>query len=363
MVYHRDSAAAGASAAYAAEVRALEAEIEAMQGRETLTILWDFAKLFDTISPAILLKVADAVGFPIKALAASLLVHHAPRRLKLGQAIGEPVVQLGWSILAGCKRSTDLARVSTLRIVRSLARHTMVNLHQHVDDLSNLVKSSAHSGVVANAFNYTQAFIEHVERLRLQLSGKSVVIPASASVAKLVKLVESQLGFKLKCENAGVDIGVDTCFATRRVVKKQKQRVKHTAKKSGRAGFMAKRKKKARQLGLTNIKPAQDYGYTSLGAAPTVVHACKTNISKATGMSKEGACATTIIKWSYRHGRFKSSGSADPRAIMPVGQIKAWIRLWSQADRPTRNEINTVWSKAHRRLKNPKTDGCRSEGR
>ena len=39
------------------------------------------------------------------------MVHHAARRLKTRDTVGEPMIGLGRAILAGCKRSTDLARL------------------------------------------------------------------------------------------------------------------------------------------------------------------------------------------------------------------------------------------------------------
>ena len=41
----------------------------------------------------------------------SLMVHQAARRLKTRDTVGEPMIGLGRAILAGCKRSTDLARL------------------------------------------------------------------------------------------------------------------------------------------------------------------------------------------------------------------------------------------------------------
>ena len=84
-----------------------------------MVLLWDLQNLFDSIDVKILFAEAARVGFPLLQLALSMVVHHAPRRLKLGTAIGEPIFQMGRSILAGCSRSTDLARVYTLRMVKT----------------------------------------------------------------------------------------------------------------------------------------------------------------------------------------------------------------------------------------------------
>lgn len=68
-----------------------------------MMILWDLAKLFDSVDVPTLFREAWKLGFPLQQLAMSMAVHHAPRRLKLGSAVGEVISHLGRSILAGCK--------------------------------------------------------------------------------------------------------------------------------------------------------------------------------------------------------------------------------------------------------------------
>ena len=176
--YSRDSATAGASAVHAAEDRALEAEVARLEEKHTLTLLWDLKKFFDSISVKKLFAEAYRLGFPIKQLALSMAVHHAPRRLKLGAAIGQPILRLGRSILAGCKRSTDLARVYTLRLVSALAEsHPLVTLYQHVDDISNLVVASSTDHLVSAAVEYAKDFARMVAALQLTISDKSTAYP------------------------------------------------------------------------------------------------------------------------------------------------------------------------------------------
>jgi hypothetical protein len=140
--FENDSAKAGASAVRAAEDRALEAEIAKLEGSNLLTILWDLKKCFDTINIFCLFQEAVKLEFPLRQFVLSIIVHHSPRRLKHGNAVGEAIVKLGRSILAGCKRSTHLARVYTLTMVRDLAaKHKSIQLFQHVDDMSNIVVS------------------------------------------------------------------------------------------------------------------------------------------------------------------------------------------------------------------------------
>ena len=138
------SAKAGASGTINAEDRALEAEMAHDAGYHTLTMLYDMKTFFDSINISKLFELAAACLFPLKQLVLSMVVHHAPRRLKLSTALSEPITALGRSILAGCKRSTQLARVCTLQMVKGLAQahQGITSLYIHVDDISSLTDQS-----------------------------------------------------------------------------------------------------------------------------------------------------------------------------------------------------------------------------
>ena len=139
--FDNDSAKAGASAVSAAEDRALEAELERLEGRFTISALWDIKIFFDSIDVIELIRLSRKHGFPLRQLALSMVIHQAQRRLKLGKTIGECIRNLGRSILAGCKRSTHLARVYLLEMIKNLAgQHKSTSVYVHVDDISNLTK-------------------------------------------------------------------------------------------------------------------------------------------------------------------------------------------------------------------------------
>ena len=93
--FENDSAKAGASAVDAAENRALEAEIAQAEGKFTMVLLWDIKKFFDSIDIPILFQKAGELGFPLKQLVMSMIVHQAPRRPKFGKTIGEAIANLG----------------------------------------------------------------------------------------------------------------------------------------------------------------------------------------------------------------------------------------------------------------------------
>ena len=70
------------------------------------------AQFFDSIDVPTLFAEAWRLHFPLQQLAMSMAVHHAPRMLQLGSAVGEFISHLGRSMLVGCKRSTHFARAN-----------------------------------------------------------------------------------------------------------------------------------------------------------------------------------------------------------------------------------------------------------
>ena len=88
-------------------------------------------KIFDSIDIPILFQKAGELGFPLKQLVMSMIVHQAPRRLKLGKTIGETIAKFGRSMIAGCKRSTQLARLYTVGGIKQLDE-----LHKRRPDVS-----------------------------------------------------------------------------------------------------------------------------------------------------------------------------------------------------------------------------------
>lgn len=125
-------------------------------------------------------------------------------------------------------------------------------------------------------------------------------------------------------------------------------------KRADRASILSKINNKARSTAITNVDKAQNYGYTADGACPSTVNCCKKNVSKATGMSKPGACASSIVEWAFRKSQHGNCSTADPRVVMPMGQLNCWIRLRKQAGQDSRADIQQTRKIALRRMKDAK---------
>ena len=195
--FEHDSATAGASAVAAAEDRAMEAELARLGGLCTISTLLDLKKFFDSIDTATLIQLAKDLGFPMKQLALSLVIHQAPRRLKLGRTLGECISNLGRSILAGCKRSTHFARVYLLKMVRHLSesgRHPDTTIYVHVDDISNIIKAKSQQEFSTKAIKWAKDFKRCTDELKLDISDKSVVVPVCKAAEAFTKMAQDKEG-------------------------------------------------------------------------------------------------------------------------------------------------------------------------
>ena len=319
-----------------------------------MTLLWDMEKFFDSINIKKLFDLAEGLNFPMKQLLLSITVHQAPRLLKLGSALSEPIVRLGRSILAGCKRSTQMAAVYTLNMVKQLSdAHRNSKLYIHVDDISNLIKANSEAGLIREAIKYAKDFARHARGLLLTISDKTTAVPDSNATRKFASMAQ-RLNIPMKVAKEGVDIGVDTSSASRRTTKKQKARITQTRHRATRVALLARKTTRVRRLAMTGVKPAQSFGHTAAGMAPTTINGCKTNILEATGMMGTGACATSVIRWAFRKGRYANI-SADPRVCIPYDQTKAWMAIHSRMSTPSKLQVEITWPKRWAKLKKAKS--------
>ena len=187
----------------------------------------------------------------------------------------------------------------------------------------------------------------------LDISDKTTVVPDNTHTQLFAKIV-SRIGIPMSVNSEGVDIGVDTSSAARRSTKKQTARVKQTKHRARRTSILAKKNHKARRLALTGVKPAQIYGHTAVGMAPTTTNKCKSNIAASTGMMGAGACATSVIRWAFRKGK-RSNASADPRVCIPYDQVQSWIAMYHRMDPNARRDTHRNWNSKLKRLRQAKS--------
>ena len=117
-----DSSKPNTSCLRAAEERLIEQEILHLNGYDTLVVLWDFVKFYGTIRYDVLRRECERNKYGKRKTARSMLVHAAPRKLKMGKAVSRNTKSVGRGIVAGCKRSQSMAKAYTNRSVDKLRR-------------------------------------------------------------------------------------------------------------------------------------------------------------------------------------------------------------------------------------------------
>ena len=105
-----DAAKPGSSCLYAMETRQILLDMLKALEYDTMEGLWDFVKFYDTLDPYVLLGRLRHLEYGRTKTALTMLVHYAPRLLKLGLAYSQPTESMGRSIVAGCGRSGNLAK-------------------------------------------------------------------------------------------------------------------------------------------------------------------------------------------------------------------------------------------------------------
>ena len=74
-----------------------------LNGFDTLLVWWGFVKFYDTIRYDVLRRECDQNGYGRRKTAMSMMVHVAPRKLKMGKAVSKNTKLVGRGIVPGCK--------------------------------------------------------------------------------------------------------------------------------------------------------------------------------------------------------------------------------------------------------------------
>ena len=138
-----DSSKPNASCLRAAEERLIEQEILSLNGYDTLVVLWDFVKFYDTIRYGVLRRECDSNNYGRRKTAMSMMVHVAPRKLKMGKAVSSNTKSVGRGIIAGCKRNQSIAKAYTNRSVDKLTRSFIVFVLERNTKYENTPKKRA----------------------------------------------------------------------------------------------------------------------------------------------------------------------------------------------------------------------------
>jgi len=330
-----DSAVGGRSCLLAGMRRTLQAESALELGYEAALALWDMKGFYDSVRISHLIAECKGCSYPLGVLLFCLIMHTAPRALKLDKCISKVVVATR-SILAGCLTSTSMARA----LLKTVLARMQVLLHgtstdQHVDDLSQVVIARSKKELEIRLINSGRAVAKAADTLQLELSTKSTLLPASSAAVQKAVAVLHAGGVPVTAADSGKDVGLGVTGRNKRDARVIRGRTVKARPVARRTALLGKRNREANKLICTNIVPRQQWGHQCQGASPAQIHQWRANMATAARASP-GSCLATVIAWSV-------GGERDPAVACRVEQLKSWMQLYRSLGRKDRLMAKRAW--------------------
>ena len=360
LAHTHDSARTGTSALMAAEDRLVQQEVFMINQYNTMIILWDAAKFYDSIRFDKLIPLCDQHNYGMHRTAYTAIQHTAPRVLKIGKTLGCTIPALGRSILARCQSSQTLARMYTdiaVQCVRDLQKTRYENsekneaidepptgrdMYQHVDDASQLIWAKDKPHLMDFATDSAAKWYDELTQLKISVSDKSCIVPDDGNTHKVCHRLR-QYGIDIDVAKQGVDLGVDTSCASKVTRTKLNKRVKECKKRAKIAGWYAKLNKRCRILARMGVVPAQVHGSTAVGTSANTSKQMANNLAIASVAGRDGASATCVIHWIYGTDK-------HPQMVSNIAHIKFWRSYLDRISHKAEQEIQGAWAKAYAKL-------------
>ena len=86
----------------------IEQEVLVGEEYKTLVILWCFVKFYDASRYDATQRGCEANDYGRRKTAMTMMVHAAPRFLKMGKAVGRMIPSMERGIVAGCRRTQSM---------------------------------------------------------------------------------------------------------------------------------------------------------------------------------------------------------------------------------------------------------------
>ncbi len=166
--------------------RLMRVEVASLRGRHAVLVMWDMQTFVDSLDARTRVQAAQEDAFPLDQRTLGLMVHRAPRVLRVRGCYGEPIARTGRSVLAGCTLSTSFARAYLCPLRRRCGSDQFHTLAQHVDDLTQLIVASTPQLAALRAIRYGRALAEEAIGLGLTIADKSRVVASSVATARTV---------------------------------------------------------------------------------------------------------------------------------------------------------------------------------
>ena len=239
----------------------------------------------------------------------SLLVHMAPRVLRIGDLWGEWISPCN-SSLQGCSSSNSWARVLLYNLLQDLHSRFPVQIGQQVDDINH-----HRQGIFFQALHWSVEDTCMLDRgltsLGLTLSQhKSMIVASHPQLLRAVRRELLEQGISFEGTDSVRDVGLDATAGHRRSVKIQNKREK-CRKRNAHIKVIQnglKTKHQAKKLFKTGILPATSHGHAAMGMCPSSIQHRRTMAADSCGKRIKTACTTTILHFILERAETLLSG-------------------------------------------------------
>ena len=318
-----DYATRGNSALSSGALRAWSNEVASISGQDSLSILWDIWKFFDSIAPSDVLRAAVDAAYPPSELVLALSMHVAPRCMILN-GVASCIIYPNRSIIAGCSHSNYFARMPIKVPIERMALEApapILKVATFVDDVSQTSRGSI-AQIASAAVKAAISFCTSMRHIGLQISSKTVVVSSQPRLARaLAAQIRKHQGISVVVANTGRDLGVVNNPTRRRSTILQDSRIGKAKRKLRRVARYTKAVRSARRLTTTGAMPQALWGLGAVGLAPTTIKSLRTDMAISTGISATGRCPITAIAICFGE-------RADPEVAAATEQIALWMQLW-----------------------------------
>ena len=296
------------------------ARLDANKGDTVLEGLWDVQKCFEQINGKKLVRIAEALGYPLELLAVSLSTYRWPRRILLDFNIIAEDVWPKSGIVAGSAHATyELAAytVLALRILTTSWPTSRISLH--VDDLSFQI--SHHNAQVAHHHFTHMAHEARALFAALELPfapDKAYVISTSMSAAREASRALGLMGGSPVKQTRS--LGNDLTLMSIRATKVQQERIKNLDGKARKLFFVSDSTHPVRQVFNSSLKSGAIYGCEITEINGSAMQKLRAGGLRAAGVHLQGA--PHDILWAA------IGVAGDPQADIRWAPLERYHREW-----------------------------------
>ena len=173
--------------------------------------MWDIQAFYDSMKIDETIKRMEENDAPRRATLMTLMIHKAPRAVKLENSYAKEITQTGTSVLAGCPTATSLARGYMMKIAKVTESKEGVVTNQHVDDWSHGMATQNDEDTVEKAEEIASEVGREIKNAGLEVANKRGGAEVVSSKEGLAEKVARRLragGLPFRAARAVEDLSV-----------------------------------------------------------------------------------------------------------------------------------------------------------